>query len=593
MIADEGGHQVSDRDPRSPAGATPHRKSRVAGSAGTPPSRRRSARPGGERVRDRSAVATGQSVTIGQFFATLRRQLVLVVACLLLGLALAVGLLAKTPKTYESTAIVDITPTLPTSTGSGSNNGVNTITEAKIATSSSVAIAAAKKLGFVGSPDALAKHVTVTSPLSSQVLDITFSSSTAQGAANGANAFAQSYLDYRTTTAQSDLQLRISRISDQITALQQKAKTGSVNSQTSQLLTQLNNYRTMVVTPGQVAGKAPVPTSPSSPKKLLYLAGGLLFGLLFGAALAVTRDLRDDRVRGKADLEASLGAPVLAEASSAEVTAKAWPRSLVSITDPRSAEADAYRTVATTVSADATESRIVMLCSTGRENRSLTPMNVAVSYAQQGLRTVLAGPRDALQPGRELLAVDETASQASGRLVDLLTPSDTVPGLSLLNLGDEVRLGATLRGNGDQFDDLLTEVDVIVLDGVNIELPSTSLRLAQLADEVVVLVYASRTTHLDLERLAQHLAQVRASISGAILLSRPRLRHRRSRRAASLATASDTLSESRAAERAEGRPSSPTPLRGGQAGHRRDVPAEGRRGGDTDQLRPVSGVKGR
>lgn len=594
MIADEGGHQVSDGDPRSPAEATPHRKSRRAGSAAIPPSRRRAARPDSERLHDRSAVTAGQSVTIGQFFATLRRQLVLVLACLLLGLALGAGLLAKTPKTYESTAVVDITPTLPTSSGSGSNNGVNTITEAKIATSSSVAIGAAKKLGFVGSPDQLAKHVAVTSPLSSQVLNITFSSATAQGAANGANAFAQSYLDYRTTTAQSDLQLRISRINDQITTLQQKAKTGSVSSQISQLLTQLNNYRTMVVTPGQVAGKAPVPTSPSSPKKLLYLAGGLLVGLLVGAVLALTRDLRDDRVRGKADLEASLGAPVLAEASSAEVTAKAWPRSLVSITAPRSAEADAYRTVTTTVSADATESRIVMLCSTGRENRSLAPMNVAASYAQQGLRTVLAGPRHALEPGRQLLAVGELAGQPSERLADQLTASDTVPGLSLLNLGDEVRLGATLRGNGEQFEDLLTEADVIVLDGVNIELPSTSLRLAQLADEVVVLVYASRTTHLDLERLAQHLAQVRASISGAILLNRPRrLRSRRPRGMGSLASTPDALPESRAAARADGRPNSPTPLRGGQPGHRRDAPADGRRSGDTEQLRPVSGAKGR
>ena len=336
---------MPDRDPRSPAGATPHRRSRRSGTGGVP-ARRHAARSGGGRSR---AAGSGASVvTIGQFFATLRRQFVLVLVCLLLGIGLSTALLLKTPKTYQSTAVVDISPTLPTSSGSGSNNSVNTITEAKIATSSRVADGAAKKLGFTGTSGELAQHVTVTSPLSSQVLNITFSSSSAQGAAAGANAFAQSYLDYRTSIAQDDLQLRIARINDQITALQQKKVAGS-SGQIQQLLNQLNTYRTIVVTPGQVAGTAAAPSRPSAPKPYLYLAGGFLVGLLLGALLAMLRDRRDDRVRGKADLEPSLGAPVIAEASSAEVTGRAWPRSLVTLTEPRGAEADAYRTVATTV----------------------------------------------------------------------------------------------------------------------------------------------------------------------------------------------------------------------------------------------------
>ncbi|HEU5271995.1 MAG TPA: hypothetical protein VFU36_18885, partial [Jatrophihabitans sp.] len=369
-------------------------------------------------------------VTIGQFFATLRRHLLLVLICLLLGIALSAGLLVKTAKTYQSTAVVDITPTLPTS--SGSNNGVNTITEAKIATSSSVALAAAKKLGFTGSPDALAQHVSVTSPLSSQVLDITFKSSTAQGAANGANAFAQSYLDYRTAVAQADLQLRSSRIEDQISALQKAKASGG---QISQLQSQLNTYRTTVVTPGTVAGQASVPDGPSAPKKPLYLAGGVLIGLLVGALLAVIRDLRDDRVRGKADLEQSLGAPVIAEAASAEVTAKAWPRSLVAVTEPRSAEADAYRRLTATVLPEPGESRIVMLCSTGQERYSVAPMNLAASYAQQGLRTVLAGRRGAVAPAAELLGAKLAGepAEAGTPLAEQLVDADFVPNLSLLN----------------------------------------------------------------------------------------------------------------------------------------------------------------
>jgi len=509
---------VSDRESRTSTGGAAHRRRRVAATG--PASRRY----GSERARFGSA-GHGQSVvTVGQFFAILRRHWFALLACVLLGVLASAAMLASTAKTYQSTAVVDITPTLPTNSGSSnSNNGVNTITEAKIATSSSVAADAAQRIGFAGTPDDLVQHVNVTSPLSSQVLNITFSSSSAQGAARGANAFANAYLDYRRATAQADLQLRISRISDQVATLQGSLKTlksqgaiGSVQSQVQQLQTQLNSYRTTVITPGQVAGQAAVPTGPSAPKPYLYLAAGLLVGLLVGIVFAVTRDRRDDRVRAKADLEASLGAPVLAEAASVEASGAGWPASLAAVADPRGAEADAYRTVAATVSSDDPESRVVMLCCTGREGSSLAPMNLAATFALQGLRTVLAGPHDAVRPAAELLGV--AFSARAGRLADSLAESTVVDGLTVLDLGDEVRLGATLRGSGDELDALLEQADMVVLDGVNIELPSTSLRLGQLADDAVVLVYRNRTTHLGLERLAQHLAQVGTTISGAVLL---------------------------------------------------------------------------
>jgi Mrp family chromosome partitioning ATPase len=350
----------------------------------------------------------------------------------------------------------------------------------------------------------------------------------------------------------------------------------------------------MVVTPGQVAGTAAVPPRPSAPKPYLYLAGGLLLGLLLGAVLAMLRDRRDDRVRGKADLEPSLGAPVIAAATSAEVTGRAWPRSLVALTEPRGAEADAYRTVTTTVTGDSAESQIVMLCSTGREGRSLAPMNLAATYALQGLRTVLAGPHAALAPAMELLGITELPVAEPGGLPEKPVPSGVVPDLSVLDLGDEVSLGATLRNNGVLLEDVLGEADLVVLDGVNIELPSTTLRLGQLADEVVVLVYPNRTTHQGLEALAQHLAQVRADISGAILLSRQPW-HRRAGGSKRVSTQPAPLPGSRAAGHAESRAAdrqlAPARIRSGQPGRRHEIG----RAADSpetraEQLRSVSGA---
>lgn len=493
--------------------------------------------------------ATG-TVTVGQFFGVLKRRFPTAIIGVLIGLAIGALLLGRAAKSYESTAVVNISPVFGT-TQSSSTNSVNTTTESKIVASSSVAIKAKDDLKYPGTAAALAAHVTVSSPLDSQVLDITYTSSTAKGAAAGANAFAEAYLNNRTVTAQSELKLRIANITRQLDPLLAQLKSfpknttteptvvaqlSALNNQITPLASQLATYRSAVVTPGQVAGVAAVPSSPNSPKPYLYLAGGLLFGLVLGCILAVVRDRRDDRVRTAADVERNLDAPVIVETASSEVGKRSFRKaSLAAVWGPRGAEADAYRTISTTLTSDPSGSRVVMLCGTGGEKFSLAPLNLAATFALQGLVTAVAGPQGSLaEAWKTLQAVDiapRTGGSSAAPLSDGLAASAVVPGLYLLSLGDEVNLGATLRANGDTLDDVLKRVDIIVLDGVNIELPSSSLRLGQLADEAVVVVHKNRTTNKDVSRLARHLAQVGNPVLGAVLLGKVSgLRGRRLRR---------------------------------------------------------------
>lgn len=478
---------------------------------------------------NRAVTAASPSVvTIGQFFVVLRRRWPVVLIPILVCLLIASRLLLWTPKVYESEAVVQVTPAIATDNTSLSS--ISTTTETRIATSAAVALAAKKLLNFPGTPSELAEYVSVTSPLDSQVLNITFSASTASGAAAGANAFAKAYLAYRTDSAQSDLSQRIVRVQEQVDDLQSdlasitgatgKADTQRrlLSNQIQDLQTQLNFYQTTVVTPGQLAGAAPVPTRPASPKPIIYLAAGLLLGLLLGVVAAVVRDRKDDRIRSVPDLEESLGAPVLAEAVSSDGASK--QHQLAAVGAARGAEADAYRTVTATVTADLAGSRVVMLCCTGATKHSLVPSNLAATFALQGLTTVLAGPTNAVAAAREFLGsrTDESWPQGA-RFVDRLVPT-SIPGLSVLSLGDEVSIGATFRANGDSLDELLTRVDMIVLDGMNIELPSTSLRLGQIAHEAVVVAYKNRSSRSDIADLSRHLEQVRAIVHGGILFSR-------------------------------------------------------------------------
>ncbi len=62
---------------------------------------------------------------------------------------------------------------------------------------------------------------------------------------------------------------------------------------------------------GQIVSSATVPTSPSSPRKLLYIPSGLIAGLVIGLAWAFVRDRRDRRVHAVRDVERLGNLPTL------------------------------------------------------------------------------------------------------------------------------------------------------------------------------------------------------------------------------------------------------------------------------------------
>ncbi|QWZ08382.1 hypothetical protein KRR39_00395 [Nocardioides panacis] len=482
------------------------------------------------------------TATLGQFFSLFRRRLTTVVACLLLGLTLAGLLLMVTAKSYEATAVVDVSPVFGTSSSSDSTSSTTTITESRIAASTSVSEIAKRSLGFTGTPSELVEHVVVTSPLDSRVLNVTFSSSTPQGAANGANAFANAYLDYRTTTVQDAVTARVSRLSTQIAdyeraigalkrppsgqdASQYLAQRASFQRQIQGLQAQINTYQTSVIQPGKVAGEASVPSSASAPKPSLYIAGGLLLGLVLGLFIALFLDQRDDIVHDAATAEEVLGAPVLAETSTT-----GSPGTFAPLAAPEGVEADAYRTVATTVAPETTSRQVVLVCGAGAATHEAAASNLAITFAAQGLRTVLAGTRAAMDSVADVLGVGP-APGGGGSLISRPKAVSAAPvaHLTLLSLGDEISLGATLRAHGDNLADVLSTADVVVLDCVNITFTSALLRLGNIADEAVIIIQRNQTSSTELERVAHHLAQVGTTVLGSILLSSPpRRRGRRS-----------------------------------------------------------------
>jgi capsular polysaccharide biosynthesis protein len=481
-----------------------------------------SGRQGKEPVVDRGAPPSEQSVvTIGQFLAILRRRFRVVLVATTIGALCGAALLHGSPKTYEATAVVLVTPTSP----SQDLSSVSNVTESRIVTSTSVVRGAAQRLNYEGTTTSLARHVSVASPLNSQLLNITFAASDAPRAAEGANAFANAYLAYRRRIAQRDLALQADIVESRAARLQRTLQTlqasgsdserASIRNQIQQLQRRLNAYETSIVTPGHVVGPAVVPGSPTSPKGTLYLIGGVLMGVFVGAGLAVMRDRKDDRIQDFTTLELSLGVPVVAESTAFEQDGS--PVLPAALAAQRGADADAYRSLAAALISSPSRTRVVLLCGAGVENFTAAPLNLACTFALQGLRTVLAGPHHALEPAFD---VPRLAAAFDDGLDGQLT-STKLPSLRLLPLGDEVVLGATLRANEDRLSEIVEAADMVVIDGVNVELSSTSTRLAILTEEAVLVASAGRTTQTDVDRTVRQLAQVGATVVGAILLDPP------------------------------------------------------------------------
>jgi capsular polysaccharide biosynthesis protein len=93
---------------------------------------------------------------------------------------------------YQATAEILVGPTI---TPSGNYIPATMPTEQRVATSGSVVTAAASRLGM--STTQALKQVTVTVPVDTQLLDITFTAATPRRALEGATAFTREYLAYR------------------------------------------------------------------------------------------------------------------------------------------------------------------------------------------------------------------------------------------------------------------------------------------------------------------------------------------------------------------------------------------------------------
>ena len=484
------------------------------------------------------------TVRLGDYFILLRRQWLVVLLCLVLGLGAALAYLQWAPKEYRSTTSVLVTAMQTDSTAAVDTRVViNLDTEAQLVTSTETVALATENLGLPPTEARVtADRVGVSVPPNTEILDVTYVGSTAAEAQRGSLAFAEAYLEQRRATGESilanqetALQERIDVVTGELNRVLQEAARlpedsaarARADDQASRLSTQLstlssnqNRIRSESLTPGRIVAEPRLPSSPSSPDPLIAVAAGLLLGALLGVGIAALRHRADDLIRTPDDLFRRTRVPVAA------VLATRLHAGEVALLPPLSADGRGYARLRNLVTTSLEESdRRVVLVAGVRRGGGPVAANLAASLARSGEDVFLVcadvfGPTasslldDPVVPGlAEVLAGDETLDAVTRRV-------RSIPNLRVLGPGrDPDRADALLQTRGPRklIDDLLVTASYVVIEAPPTTDSPDAQTLANVADLAVLAVEAGQCTAREVVDAVAQLESMRAAVLGAVV----------------------------------------------------------------------------
>lgn len=448
---------------------------------------------------------------------------------------------------YESASQVHVKNPGTTSGEVATTVPPNLETEREIAESQAVGNEAARILRD-DSGDLL-DGLSVQWPLNTELLTFRYLHRSPVTAQRRADAFARAYLEYRRQqtlddllAASSSVQRRIERLQRQsarvnrrIDAVRDETERATLRSQASSLASQtaLLQQQLAELAPagklrvGEVIDSADLPPSPVSPNHLNSALLGLVGGLVLGIGSAFLRERLDDRLRGRDDLESLLHAPAFA----AVPRIPGWKRRkravLVTLSQPRSAAAEAYKTLRTgfLFSAGKQGAKVIMVTSPhAGEGKTVTTANLGVALAQAGKRVILISadlrkPRLnqffglANQTGLTNVLSGEVSPWQAVRNTGVenlqVMPSGPVPGNPAELLGSNA-MGNLLSVPNEM-------ADYVLVDAAPLLAVADAATLAPLVDAVLFVVDAQSTHRGAVQQARRQLEQVNALIIGAVL----------------------------------------------------------------------------
>jgi capsular exopolysaccharide synthesis family protein len=432
-------------------------------------------------------------VDLLDYLRALRKHWILVILSVLVGTGAGVGAYAASPSVYRADTLLFVSM-YDTGNATALMQG-SMFTQQRVQsytgvlTSPKVLDPVIDELDLDTTARSLAGHVNSSAPLGTVLIEVTVDESSPELAADVANSISEHF-----GTAVSELE-------------QPTPDTMSP--------VRINVLRPAVVRPDPIA-----------PDLVRMLALGLLAGAVLGTGLAVLREVLDTTVKSTSTIT-DAGAPALGSVPAGE----GGDRPELVVEGSRSPQSEALRQIRTNLQfadVDHPPRVVVVTSALPAEGKSTTAVNLALTAATAGVRTILVEGDLRLPKVSQYLGVEDSAGLTTvlaGRadLDDVLQPyGDT--GLSVLAAGPIPLNPAALLGSrqmSDLLDRLRERADLVIIDSPPLLPVADAAVLARQTDGAIVVVKHAKTTREHLARGLERLRAVDARVLGGVLTMVP------------------------------------------------------------------------
>ena len=500
------------------------------------------------------------------YLQVLRRRRSLIALMCLLGLALGAAAHFLRPSEFASTARLQLQPNNPNERITPDPGGFfdperYAAAQVTAVTSSQVMQAAGMRLGVA--QEDLRSAVSASASDGGGVLDVAARARTAERSSEIANVVADAYIAYNRDSDVRALNRAAAQIDLQLTGLRQEiadlqatrgpSGPGAALEAAGAQLTDLSTQRRLLLIDAslksgraQVARAATVPSNPTGVSlPVATLLGGLL-GLMLGLGFAVFRDLLDDRLRSRSEVERLTGLPVLADLPVDQQSAR-QPTRIAMKDEPLGPLAEATRSLRTSITflgVEAPVRRVVVTSAVAGEGKSLVAANLAVAFAQagartllvsadlrrsrlevalgfgnnsEGLSTVLAAPSAAA--GRSAAADPDQENEVLRVALRAALRTTSVADLTFLPAGITPPNPAELLGSR-RMDEVLLELDrlfdFVVLDATPMVPVTDAAALAGKAGQLLLVTSAGRSRRRSVQRMMDITRLTGANVLGVV-----------------------------------------------------------------------------
>lgn len=273
-----------------------------------------------------------------------------------------------------------------------------------------------------------------------------------------------------------------------------------------------------------IVDPATLPATPVSPRVALNIALGALVGLLLGLGLALLRELLDTSIKSADDLAVGSSAPIL---GTIPFDPSAKQRPLITALESHAPRVEAFRVLRTNlqfVDIDHGAKIFVATSALPEEGKTTTSVNLAITMAQAGHRTLLIEGDLRRPKATAALGLDHVVGVTTV-LLGKVTLDDAIQKHPDSEV--EVLASGTIPPNpaellqSDAMANLLKQIrdryDVVIIDAPPL-LPVTDAALiASQADGALLVVRYGKTTKDQLAQAVGRLTQVDAAPIGVVL----------------------------------------------------------------------------